>query len=316
LEFVASPCGTGTHYTCIALGVLVAENLPLSLEMVQQIVTETRAERELSQSEIEQLAFWLNDILSEYLYREELYSEPTFSQLINQINKLHTALKELKLALTSPEQISLRNYLIELGEEYASTKGQHPNLAPCIIGCMFEGEEVSAVYHYRSDERLEEMINSVLQFLEWMDHTPAKMKEPSNWWDRNPHWFEGEHEKWLERETKPYFTRIDAHRRRATEYLIGTRLPQFYELTFRTKFGVSRPPGPGVRFVLVVLKHAQIFNDDNQPFSIETVIKYRQNYLRRARQNYQRRARGAGTSSSPSVLEEEGKKTSRSSNDG
>src|SRR5262249_19457783 len=235
LEFVASRCGTGTHYTCIALGALVAENLPLSLEIVQQIVKETRDEKELSQSEIKQLAFFLNDALSEYLNSEELYSEPTFSQLTNQIKKLHTALKKLKLALPSPEQISLRNYLIQLGETYASTKGQHSNLAPCFIGGVLDtGEEVSTEYHYRSDERLEEIISSVLQFLEWMNHTPAKMKEPSNWWDRSPHWFEGEYEKWLERQDKPYIPGIDAHRRRTTEYLIGTRLPQFYQLIFHT----------------------------------------------------------------------------------
>jgi len=151
------------------------------------------------------------------------------------------------------------------------------------------------------------MISSVLQFCEWMEHTPVKMKEPSNWWDRYPHWFEGEYEKWLERQDKPYIPGIDAHRRRTTAYLIGNRLPQFYELTFHAKFGVSRPPGPGIRFVLAVLRHAGICNDYNRPFSTETVIKYRQNYLRRARK--------ARTSPGPGVGRR-AKKISRCSNNG
>jgi len=147
-------CGVvGARCTCTALGALVPENLHLSLEMVQQIIKETRAKRELSQPEIEQLAHMLNVTLAEYLESEERYSEPTFSQLTNQIEKLHTALKNLKRALPAPDQISLRNYLISLGEEYASARGQHPHLAPCFIGGVLDnGEEVSTVYHYRSDE--------------------------------------------------------------------------------------------------------------------------------------------------------------------
>ena len=101
----------------------------LSLEMVQQIVKETHAERELSQREIETLASVLNLTLSrQYEHYVELYSEPTFKQLSEQITTLHKALKRLKFALPPPEQISLRNYLIYLGEEYAARKGQHPGL--------------------------------------------------------------------------------------------------------------------------------------------------------------------------------------------
>jgi len=149
------------------LGALVPENPHLSLEMVQQIVTKTRADRELSQSEIKRLASMLNLTLSEYLNAKERYSEPTSSQLSEQINKLRQALKRLKRALPPPEQISFRYYLIRLGEAYAKTHGQHPNLAPHSLGGLLDnGEEVSAIDHYHSDVRLDEMISSVTQVLQ------------------------------------------------------------------------------------------------------------------------------------------------------
>jgi hypothetical protein len=148
------------------LGALVPENLHLSQETVQQIVEETRAERESSQQEIRTLAGILNLTLSEYEYRKALNSEPTSQQLSEQINILREALKELKFALPSPEQISLRYYLIHLGEAYAAIRGPHPNLAPHSLGGVLDtGEEVSAIDHYRSDERLDEMISSVSQVL-------------------------------------------------------------------------------------------------------------------------------------------------------
>ena len=221
------------------------KNLHLSQEMVQQIVRETRAERELSQSEIKRLASMLNLTLSEYLNGEERRcSEPTSSQLSEQINKLHQVLKRLKLALPSLEQISLRYYLIHLGEAYAATQGQHPNLAPHSVGGLLDtGEEVSAIDHYHSDVRLNEMISSVSQVLEWMNKTPASMKKISNWWDRKPHWLEDEYELMMERLlTPPRDLPKDAHRRRLTEHLIGLQLPEVYERTFKKRFGVSRSP--------------------------------------------------------------------------
>jgi hypothetical protein len=262
------------------------EILHLSQEMAHQIAREAHPERELSQRQIETLASTLNLTLSgQYGNYVELYSEPTFKQLQQQIDTLHKALEKVKRALPPAGQVSLRNYLIHLGEEYAAANGPHPDLEPAFIGGILDfdtGEDVSTLHHYRSDDRLEEMISSVLQVLEWMDHTPAKMKEPSNWWDHYPHWFEGEHERWLERlEKPPLDLPIDAHRRRAAVYLIGDRLPQVYQMTFNSRYGISRsPPGPGIRFVSAVLRHAEIYNDDNKPFSIETIIKYRQIILR------------------------------------
>jgi hypothetical protein len=112
----------------------------LSLEMVQQIVKETQAKRELSQRQIETLASVLNLTLShQYEHHVELYSEPTFKQLSEQITTLHKALERVKSALPSTEQSSLRNYLIHLGEEYAAAKGQHPGLEPYSPGSLSLG---------------------------------------------------------------------------------------------------------------------------------------------------------------------------------
>jgi hypothetical protein len=259
----------------------VPENSRLSEEMVREIAREAYPERELSQFEINRLQSRLNLTLSNYQYSQELYLEPTFRQLREQANKLYKSLERVKDALPPSGQDSLRNYLIHLGEAYAASKGPHPNLPPHFIGGLLDsGEEVSTLHHYRSDERLQEMISAILQLFEWMDHAPSEM-EPSNWWDRYPHWFDGEQEKWLERLEKPSrIPNLDAHRHRHTEYLIGDRLPQLYEMEFEANFGVSRPPGPGVRFILAVLRHAGIVNERNQPFSIETVIKYAQSYPR------------------------------------
>ena len=187
------------------------ENLHLSQEMVQQIVRETHPERELSQSEIFRLASMLNTALSEHEWREEYRSEPTFGQLRKQISDLHKALRNLKLALPAPEQRSLRNYLIDLGEAYAPPKG-HPNLDPhTVSGLLPTGEEVTAEDHYRSDEKLDQIVGDLTYLLNWMDHTPAQMKRPSNWWEHNPHWLDDRSiEEQLERRFRP----VDVHKLR------------------------------------------------------------------------------------------------------
>ena len=257
----------------------------LSEEMVQQIVNETRAKRALSQPEIKRLDLELNVTLSEYVHSKEFYSEPTSSQLSGQINKLHNALRGLKEALPSLQQVSLRYYLIHLGEVYAAIRGPHPGLTPHSLGAWNPEteEEVSAIDHYRSDERLNEMISSISQVLEWMNNTPVHMREVSNWWERKPHWLEDDTEQMWERLLHaPRELPKDVHRRRLTEDLIGMQLPKIYEKAFSTNFGISRhPPGPGVRFILAVLRHAGIVNEyNNQPFAVETVITYAQSYPR------------------------------------
>jgi hypothetical protein len=255
----------------IALEALVPENLHLSQEMVQQIVRETHPDRALSQFEIQRLASSLNQALWDYERRKQLLSEPTAQQLRKQIGALHKALRQLKLALPAPEQNSLRNYLIHLGVAYAEPRGGHPNLAPHSVGGLLEtGEEVSAIDHYRSDERLDEMISSVSQVLEWMNKTPASTKKISYWWDRTPHWLD---DQTLWERLEHGFNPEDVERHKLTERLIGRDLPRIYHLNFGKQFGVSRTAsgkyGPGVRFVVSVLRYA------GMNVLPETVIRYR-----------------------------------------
>lgn len=252
---------------------------PLSPEMVQQIVGETHPDREWSRSEIERLTRALNKSLSEHRYRHQLLSEPTPSQLRRQVsdlrNELRKALSQLKLALSTSEQNSLRNYLIHLGEECARTKGGHPDLPPHYLGGVLEtGKEVSAIDHYRSDEYLDKMISSVSQVLEWMPAPSDATLEFSYWWDRTPHWLEDQNVVGgLERRFRPI------ERRKLTERLIGGELPHVYHLNFGQPFKVSRGRrsgryGPGVRFVVLVLKQAGV------NVAPETVIKYRTRWLK------------------------------------
>jgi hypothetical protein len=119
------------------LEALVPQNLDLSQEMVQEIVRKTHPGRALSQFKIERLASRLNLALSNYERRKQLLSEPTPLQLRKQISALHKALRQLKLALPAPEQNSLRNYLIHLGEEYAEPRGGHLNLRPHYVGVTY-----------------------------------------------------------------------------------------------------------------------------------------------------------------------------------
>ena len=246
------------------------KNLHLSEDMVQQIVSETQAKRELSRPEIRTLASMLNQTLSEYEHRSRLRSEPTPPKLRKQISDLHKALRKLKLAFPDPEANSLRNYLIELGEFYAETKGPHPNLSPhSVLVSLDTGQE--GIDHYRSDERLDEMISCVSQVLAWMNNTPAKTKKISVWWDRPPHWLDDE-TVWDRLEHG--FSSKDVERHHLTVTLIGRELPQIYHRHFDQPFGISRPRrsgkyGPGIRFVVSVLQHV------GMKVTPETVITYR-----------------------------------------
>jgi hypothetical protein len=277
---MASRCATGARCTRIALEALVPESLHLSQEMVQQIVRETHPKRELSPSEIIRLASMLNLALSDYEWREEYRSEPTFGQLRKQISDLHNALRKLKCLLPAPEQKSLRNYLIHLGEEYALTKG-HPNLDPHTVSDWLPttGEEFTVEVHYRSDEKLDQIVGDVTYLLDWMDHTPAHMKRPSNWWERNPHWLD---DRSIEESLEYRFRSVDVHKLRSKVWLIGWDLPKIYHLNFGERFKISRPRrsgkyGPGVRFVLSVLKHV------GMNVAPDTVIKYRTRAKEQAR---------------------------------
>jgi hypothetical protein len=237
--------------------------------MVQQIVSETQANRELSHPEIGKLASMLNLTLSEYERRSRLRSEPTPQKLRKQVSDLHKALRKLKLAFPDPEANSLRNYLIDLGEFYAETKGPHPNLSPhYVLVSLDTGQE--GIDHYRSDVRVDEMISCVSQVLEWMNNTPSGTKKISYWWDRPPHWLDDQ-TVWDRLEYG--FSTEDVERHYLTVTLIGRELPSIYQSTFSRSFGVSRTAsgkyGPGVRFVASVLRHAGM---NVRP---ETIIRYR-----------------------------------------
>jgi hypothetical protein len=206
--------------------------------------------------------------LSEYEHRSRLRSEPTPQKLRKQISDLHKALRTLKLAFPDPKTNSLRNYLIELGESYAATKGPHPNLSPHTLLVSLETWQ-EGIDHYRSDERLDEMISCVSQVLEWMNNTPASTKKVSYWWDRPPHWLDDQ-TVWDRLEY--WFSTEDVERHYLTVTLIGRDLPSIYQSTFGQPFGVSRTSGkygPGVRFVVSVLRHAGM---NVRP---ETIIRYR-----------------------------------------
>jgi hypothetical protein len=113
------------------------------------------------------------------------------------------------------------------------------------------------------------MISSVSQVLEWMNKTRASTKKLSGWWDRPPHWLDDQS---LSERLEHGFSE-DVERHKLTESLIGRDLPSIYYLTFGMQSGVSRTAsgkyGPGVRFVVSVLRHAGM----NVP--PETVIRYR-----------------------------------------
>jgi hypothetical protein len=257
---------------------------PLSSEDVAQILTEADAPL-LSDKEIGRLTSWLNMALSEYGGRLEEYSEPTLIQLRKRVYAIHAALKRLKAVLPSAEERSLDNYLIYLGEEYARTRGPHPNLEPHEVWAVNPEteEEYGGVDHYHSDARLHEMVDCVTQILDWLDNSPKWVDQIDNWLDHLPHWMD-------EDDTDPrdrVRRQRDAHRRpgRTKVWLIGKQLPLLYEWAFgRGKYGVSRSTtpgqyGPGIRFVSAVLRHAGIGDGAGREISPETIIKYR----RRAR---------------------------------
>jgi len=72
---------------------------------------------------------------------------------------------------------------------------------------------------------------------------------------------------------------------------IGDHLPALYELHLGKRFGVTiggdgtRPGGPGLRFVVGVLKQAQINNRNGVPYSMNTIKKY----ISDVKKNIQRR---------------------------
>jgi hypothetical protein len=255
----------------------------LALNVVGDILKTVDPKRQFSETQVSDATSTLNNILSNYaLSEEERDTEPTAKKLNKQIDALQSALKRLKLALPKPAQRSLYNYLVHAGEVYAEANGPHPNVERQMVSDWNPeiGEEVSfQLDHFRSDQRLREMIDSVTQVLAWVDHASPMRSADINWLDNTPYWLDEEN--MFERLEHPYsyFRPVDAHRFRQAELLIGRSLPAVYEKTFEKKFRINRTKdgvgyGAGLRFVMEVLRHAEVTKKGGKELSIETAIKY------------------------------------------
>ena len=255
----------------------------LAPSVVEDILKTVDPKRQFSATQVSDATSTLNNILSNYaLSEKERDTEPTAKKLNKQIDALQSALKRLKLALPKPPQRSLYNYLVHAGEAYAEANGPHPNVERQTVSDWYPeiGEEVSfQLDHFRSDQRLQEMINSVTQVLAWLDHAAPLGSADINWLDNTPYWLDEEN--MFERLEHPYsyLRPVDAHRFRQTELLIGKYLPRVYEKIFEKKFRINRTKegvgyGAGLCFVMEVLRHAEVTKKGGKELSIETAIKY------------------------------------------
>lgn len=256
----------------------------LTEDDVIDIVRQAHPELPFPRDRIDGIVSSINHALRSYEFSISEQAEPTVKQLRSRIDKLYKAATTLKSALPTLTEISLYHYLAYVGEQYASAHGGHPNLAPHEVSGLIYDEnenshEVSAVDHYRTGERLDEIINGITELLAWMENSPPDSQlNKHNWVDEAPPWEWGENgiaDRLEQQRRSP-----DEHREiRCGVHLIGTLLPRVYQLTFfGRKYGVGRTVkadvttgyGPGIRFVAGICKAAGI------EVSPETIIKYRQ----------------------------------------
>jgi len=255
----------------------------LSPSVVEEILNTVDPQRQFSESQISEVTSTLNNILSNYaLSEEERNTEPPAKKLNKQIAALDSALRRLKLALPKPSQRSLFNYIVHAGEAYAKANGPHPKVERQIHVWDWKiGEEFSfQLDYFHSDKRLQEMIDSVTQVSAWLDYAAPRVKAAeTNWIDNTPYWLDKENMFQRLQHPDEFLRPVDAHRLRETERLLGQYLPWVYETTFGREFTVSRsksgtPQGPGLRFVMEVLRHAGVTKEGGRELSIETAIKY------------------------------------------
>jgi hypothetical protein len=259
----------------------------LSASVVGEILNTVDPKHQFSETQLSEVTRKLNDILSDYaLSEEERDVEPTAKELNKQIDALQSALKRLRLALPKPTQRSLFNYVVHVGEAYAEANGPHPNVERQTVHLWDwsigeDGDEVSfELNHFHSNKRLQEMIDSVTQVSAWLDYAASRMKaDETNWIDNTPYWLDAKN--MFERLGHPeeFLRPVDAHRLRQTERLIGLSLPRVYETTFGKKFTVSRSEsgalqGPGIRFVMEVLRCAGVTKKGAKQLSKETIARY------------------------------------------
>jgi hypothetical protein len=256
----------------------------LSPSVVEDILNTVDPNRQFSETQVSKVTSTLNNILSNYaLSEEERDTEPTAKELNKQIDALLSALRRLKLALPKPSQRSLFHYVVHAGEAYAAANGPHPNVERQTVHAWDWGieEEVSfELDHFHSDKRLQEMIDSVTQVSAWLDYAASQMKAAeTNWIDNTPYWLDEENMFQRLEHPEEFLRPVDAHRLRQTERLIGQYLPRVYETTFGKEFTVSRsesgtPQGPGLRFVMEVLRRAGVTKKGGKELSIETAVSY------------------------------------------
>jgi hypothetical protein len=252
---------------------------------VDQILKQVDDQRSFSSKDILLFTKSLNRTLARYRMNEATRKGPTQRQLVANLDEFRKALKKLKSALPS-EHSSLWNYLVYLGERFAERRGAHRNLVPQFaLGYRPDGETFEIVDHYRSDERLQELVSSVPQVLDWISHGPAltkpskneKGREPSAWRDHTLHWLD---ERNIFDEWKPQNPRLLNKLE-----LVGYELANEYRRIFGKAFTTSRLKNgrhsPGVGFVLAVLKSAGI------SIKSDTIIRYRTE----ARKGLRRRSR-------------------------
>lgn len=237
---------------------------------VEQILRQVDDQRSFSPKDISLFTKNLNRTLERYRLNEAIRKEPTQRHLVANLIEFRNALKKLKSRLPS-EHSSLWNYLVYRGECFAEQQGGHPNLAPQgALGYRPDGEMFEIIHHYRSDERLQELVSSVPQVFDWITRGPAltkpskdeKGRKPSKWRDHTPHWLD---ERTIFDEWKPQPRLLNKLE------LLGYELPVQYRRIFGKNFTTSRLKNghsPGVGFVLAVLKCARI------SISSETIIRY------------------------------------------
>jgi hypothetical protein len=177
---------------------------------------------------------------------------PRYLQIVVLLGKLRPLLPDR----TNDEL--LFNVIRHIGESYAASHGPHLGLPPYELADPLDNFPFPV--NYRSDERLEQTISGINEIASWM-------------------------RAFLDVEVDP-IVQSNREKMSAAIWLVGYELPRIYEKFFRRPFGLTLTPqpGPGVRFILLVLDAVGIVTSTGNKFSPITIKTYR----RRARKYEQR----------------------------
>jgi hypothetical protein len=220
---------------------------------IGHVLVHTFRRYDCSSTKVAELLSKINSALKNYDVQCRWRSEPTAKQHFEQFDSFRAALLRLKRTLPA-SRTTLFEYVSDIGEYYAELNGTHPRIDN--YGLEWEGDgpppelpsDDRPQTSYRSRERLQDLIDCVVQVANWLKY-------------RKPH------------VARPF---VSSHS--PALVLIGFHLPQIYEAIFGKKFGLSRK-GPGIRFINAVLLQSGINGECCRAFSLETVIKYRQRVL-------------------------------------